>query len=246
MREGRTFKSVFDDLCGALDFAPTDVTGNAALSAKVLGCFQRGYRAAYRKRPWEDVWKDGELTPTGRLITHLQIEDARFYEFWSADPRVSSTSGGAAYPIASTVSQDGLTLAEEVETVFAFFMPKQPRFTLTAYGSGTTYAAGALVLYSDEHVYLSLQGSNTNKLPTTETAWWRQVPVLEVLAEAVVHLAAGRYLIGEGSFEAGNARLGLGKQELEMEAMTEYGRLARQDGWRPGQGLPLWEWCGGV
>lgn len=40
-----------------------------------------------------------------------------------------------------------------------------------AYAAGTTYAAGAQVVYL-HRVYESKQGSNLGKTPSTETAWW--------------------------------------------------------------------------
>lgn len=40
-----------------------------------------------------------------------------------------------------------------------------------AWNSGTTYAAAATVSYNN-HLYESLQASNTNKNPETQTSWW--------------------------------------------------------------------------
>jgi hypothetical protein len=51
-------------------------------------------------------------------------------------------------------------------------------FTIAAnWASGTTYAQAAIVRYEDSTdntvaYYISLQGSNTNRNPKTETAWW--------------------------------------------------------------------------
>jgi hypothetical protein len=45
-----------------------------------------------------------------------------------------------------------------------------------AWNSGTTYSAGQQVYLSSTHrIYESLQGSNLNKAPATETAWWSDV-----------------------------------------------------------------------
>ena len=43
--------------------------------------------------------------------------------------------------------------------------------TVPAWSSTTTYNADAEVLYND-NIYVSLQGSNTNKKPDTNPTWW--------------------------------------------------------------------------
>lgn len=46
----------------------------------------------------------------------------------------------------------------------------------SAWNSGTTYAQGdRVILVSTHKIYESLQASNTNKAPTTETLWWVEV-----------------------------------------------------------------------
>lgn len=51
--------------------------------------------------------------------------------------------------------------------------------TSTAWSSGTTYAAGALVL-SGGIVYRSLQNGNTNHAPASSPSWWQPNPLAEV------------------------------------------------------------------
>ena len=51
-----------------------------------------------------------------------------------------------------------------------------PETDYSAWSSGTTYAAGARVILTSTHrIYESLQASNTNKNPVTETTWWVEV-----------------------------------------------------------------------
>lgn len=51
-----------------------------------------------------------------------------------------------------------------------------PETDYSAWSSGTTYAAGARVILTSTHrVYESLQASNLNKNPVTETTWWVEV-----------------------------------------------------------------------
>jgi hypothetical protein len=46
--------------------------------------------------------------------------------------------------------------------------------SVSAWASGTTYAAGALALYANR-IWESLQAANTNKQPDTSPAWWTDV-----------------------------------------------------------------------
>jgi len=51
-----------------------------------------------------------------------------------------------------------------------------PETDYSAWASGTTYAAGARVILTSTHrIYESLQASNLNKNPVTETTWWVEV-----------------------------------------------------------------------
>lgn len=51
-----------------------------------------------------------------------------------------------------------------------------PENDYAVWSSGTTYAEGDRVILTSTHrIYESLQASNTNKNPTTETLWWIEV-----------------------------------------------------------------------
>lgn len=51
-----------------------------------------------------------------------------------------------------------------------------PETDYTAWSSSATYAIGARVILASTHrIYESLQGSNLNKNPATEAAWWIEV-----------------------------------------------------------------------
>lgn len=51
-----------------------------------------------------------------------------------------------------------------------------PETDYSAWASGTTYAAGDRVILTSTHrIYESLQASNLNKNPITETTWWVEV-----------------------------------------------------------------------
>ena len=54
-----------------------------------------------------------------------------------------------------------------------------------AWSSGTTYAAGATVTFTDGNVYASLVGSNLNHSPATSPTQWAKVPVLSIVSQPV-------------------------------------------------------------
>jgi len=57
--------------------------------------------------------------------------------------------------------------------------------TFPAWASGTTYAAGATVSYTDGNTYCSLVGSNHNNIPPSSGASWALVPTLILMTQPV-------------------------------------------------------------
>lgn len=230
MREGLTFSKVWQDLAEALDRTTAELDGDTLLAPKMLTRFNKEYQAAYELREWEDAWKDGELTPVDRVLAWSDLEDARCFELWTADPRNTPGAVQCIY----TTAREGVTLAHDYETVYAFWIPKIHDFTRTAYANGTTYEAGVSVLATDGHVYVSLTSTTGNE-PSVSPNHWRQQPVLACLATEVMDMAVGRKLIGEGSYASGGTLKRDARLSLDRKAAREFVRLASQRGraWHP-------------
>ncbi|WP_395734397.1 hypothetical protein [Prosthecobacter sp.] len=228
-REGTSFQVAFDGLASALNRTPTEVAGTAQLQTKCLDVFNRAYRRGYNKRSWEDAWDGDNYTPASGFVDFSGLKDARRFEVWSADPR---PAGNSAYGVRYTTTKGGLTLTDGETSVFILSMPKARKFTTIAWDIATTYASGATALFTDGHVYESLQDDNTGHSPDTEADWWQVVPVLDVLLEFTMAYASGTYLLETGKEQAGAQRRSDALIELEDAAKAEYFRLAKA-AWRP-------------
>ncbi len=231
-RAPANFQEVFDALARALNHTPAEVAANADLRAGLLEVMNRAYKRGYGKRSWEDAWDGQSVTPVNGVIDYSVIADARRFEIWSSDPRVKDSR---AYEKRFTTALDGVHLESgESTAVWVMSLPKEPKFTTTAYAGGTTYAAKALVLYTDGQVYQSLQASNTGNNPATATAWWKLQPMLEVLAEFTVAFARGTYLMESGQAQTGGEARKDALVDLDELAQAEYFRCATNV-WRPKQ-----------
>ncbi len=230
MREGLSFTAVWASLAEALDLTASELAADTALTAKMLSRWNKEYQRTYDLRPWEDAWKDGLLTPAELALVWSEVEDSRHFELWSADPRSVASAVECSY----STTRDGITLNHDYGTVHGFWKPKIHPFTLTAYASGTTYALKAVVLVADGHNYVCIQ-AGTGQTPQSSPAFWRQQPVLALLAEDVIDLAVGLKEIRDGNYGTGNALRKGAKDSLDRAASQEYARLARQNGrpWRP-------------
>lgn len=225
MREGRTFQDIFDDLAETLDYAPAEVSGDATLQAKVLKRLNWAARDVWERRAWEDAWQDAALTPASGLLTFTQVEDARYFQFWSADPRVVSSG---AYQVPCVVSADGITLNDATLTsVFAFWLSKPPQFNTTAWLTATAYVVGDLRV-QNRVCYKCLIAHTSGTFATDlAAAKWVAVNLPTSLCDAVVELAAARHEIAAGDYGKGNARMTFAQQRIERMGQIEYGRLAR-------------------
>jgi hypothetical protein len=194
---------------------------NAVQSANVLLDFNRGYQAAYRFTEWEDAWTSGALTPNGSgIITYAQIQDAHRFGFWDRDPR---PAGAGAFK----TSDAGIHPQVSGE-VFGFWMPKCPVFTLTAYNAAANFTVGMTRLASDGNCYECIQAHNAAggaKNPLTETAYWRMLPVLAVLAEAVLELGMANMYNRTGKHGSATAARKIGEGLLDEQAALEFPRV---------------------
>lgn len=231
MREGRPFQAVWASLAEEIDFAVSDLTANAEFQTKMLSRFNKAYSAAYDERAWEDAWNDGEKVVTSRTLAYSALGDARLFEFWSSDPRIA---GSCAQEVPHATGVDGITFGYDISTVYAFWKPAISAFTLTAYAAGTAYVVNNVALGADGHNYVCIQ-DGTGHTPQSSPLYWRQQPVLDVLADPAVEMAAARHQISQSRYDEGNARNRAARASLERTAQQEFVRLAKRNGrpWRP-------------
>jgi len=95
-------------------------------------------------------------TPLGAWVTQA----APVYQNdWNANAVLDATGGGKNIPAGTTYTQYNVDPAAS---------------GVSAWSASTTYAAGARVIY-DTLTYESLQGSNLNQNPVTQTAYWSEI-----------------------------------------------------------------------
>lgn len=231
-RAAANFKETLWDLAVMQNLEPDRTQAGGGLTAirlsELLLDFNRGYQAAYgwKNQTWEDAWTSDELTPTTGVLTFTQIDDAQLFTLWSEDPRTITTR---AIPVLFKTSDSGLHPQTTEDTVYAFWVPACPRFTTTAYASGTTYSAGQTACATDGNVYRALQATTSNE-PSASPTYWRALPVLGVLADAVLDLALANYYHRTG--EHGKAA------DLRTEAATKLDDIAENQFPR----LQTWFW----
>ena len=101
-------------------------------------------------------------TPLGAWVTQA----APVYQNdWNANAALDATGGGKNIPAGTTYTQYNVDPAAS---------------GVSAWSASTTYAAGARVIY-DTLTYESLQGSNLNQNPVTQTAYWSEINLFLVL-----------------------------------------------------------------
>lgn len=166
--------------------------GAGDLSGDLTDLANSAMRAAWTFFAWPDALEIGEED----VISHPDVAGARYVpkqtsertlssvlRVWDRDPRQGQE---APQLVPHKVFPDGVYIyTPNQATVWVHYRPAAPEYTDAVWNAGTTYAARALVLATDGHVYRSLQGANVNKSPLTEGDWWGQVPVLECLFEPV-------------------------------------------------------------
>lgn len=133
-----TFQSAFREFAGLhgyeLDTAlnPDGVT--TLQQTQLLRCYNQAYRKVYDMFAWEDAWEEGTLTPTAGLLDYDDLDDAHVWNLYSADPRVQ---GSTVTWIAGSTAKAGITVGTDFTTLFGFWIPVCPQFTLTD-AAGTT------------------------------------------------------------------------------------------------------------
>ena len=226
-RASANFKEAIWDLARLAGWEPDDTISGGGLTSQqkqqVLLDWNRAYDRAYTYGPeWEDAWQSATLTPTAGVLTWTQLGDARTFTLWSEDPRPTTARARAVDFLTST---DGVHPQTTEATVYAFWLPSVPRFTLCEWSVGETYAAGAVRLASDGDCYVALR-STTNDDPTTSADDWRKVPVLTGLREATLDLGRGYQLGRDGQHGAARVYETAGLERLDNLAAAEFPRVA--------------------
>ncbi len=188
----KSFKQLLTSIARRIGKLEDDGTINAVVSGDLTDHVNSAMKAAWQMFAWPDALEITEET----VLTHPDVAGARYVprqtdartmtsvlKVWNKDPRQSTE------PVCNVPTKkfsDGVYIYDaNLSTAWVLWRAAAPEYTDQVWSGATTYAAGDLALYTDGHVYRSLQGTNLNKTPDAEATWWVQVPVLLCLFEAV-------------------------------------------------------------
>lgn len=190
----------------------------APMLIKLGSAVAMAYRYCYEKYAWMDAKQVEQLTPTAEgLITAAQIDQAKRYAFYDADPR----------PVAARVCEiklrtkdsAGLWLERAPATVWGEWWPQCPRYTSTAVEDAKTYNVGDVRF--DENTGHCFRALVANALGADiyDDTKWEPLPLLSILEDATLWYAQSLFLTSND--EQGQAsRLRKDCDDLLAEART--------------------------
>lgn len=167
----------------------TQMATDAALKAELLALFNRSYKIGY-EFPWQSgtMWEDArtwaEITPASGLIAWDTLGDARAIEIYTDDPRETRLADKVTFYTDKT----GITVDEDLATVWVSWMPGRFHFNTTEWATSTAYAVGdARALASSGECYRCLVAHTSGTFATDLAASkWVLMPVLDVLEEFLI------------------------------------------------------------
>lgn len=198
-----TYKSVRDGVAKRRGYGDANNPLTAEVEADLAEYITTANRYCLEQAPWSE-WKRGaSVSCTSGVVTWAAIHGADYFEFWTEDP---DTINSCAERI-NVICQDnaGLHLDTTRASVFAHFTPRPPVFDSRPVVSGTLYPQGS-VRYDDRtgHCYEVIHASGALGSALADTARWRPLPILWLLADCVKLLAIADAL-GNGEHERAQA-----------------------------------------
>jgi hypothetical protein len=160
-----------------------------------------------------DATKFGVLTPFRRYVSRTQSGFTAIGEIDSVTARDPRIKGGSPGRIPFELSNEGIVPRTTLTRVWVRFRRVPSVFTLTAYGVGTAYTAGARVYDAGTgECYLALAASTG--VAVTDTTKWELIPFPEIFVDLVTHGVAADLYRGEGQDNAANSEQALATDAL--------------------------------
>jgi hypothetical protein len=174
----------------------TSMNSNADLKAVLLGMFNRSYKIGY-ELPWQSdgMWEDArtwaQITPVNGTISYDVFGDARSFELYTLDPRVTRL----AQRVMVATDKTGIALNAELTTVWASWLPRRFHFNTTNWLTATAYVVGDVrTLSTSGECYRCIVAHTSGTFATDLAASnWVLMPVLEVMEEFLIRHLHGTY-----------------------------------------------------
>lgn len=215
VREHIPFTTAFEDAVRPTGYL-TAMASDATLKANLLSLFNRSYKIGY-ELPfesnvfWEDARTWAEITPSSGLISWDVLGDARNLEIYTLDPRETRLAASVQFHTDKT----GISVSEDLETVWVSWTPRIYKFDTTAWATTTAYVVGDVRTVSSLECYRCIVAHTSGTFATDLAASkWVLLPVLEVLHEFVIRHLHGTWLLEEGKTETGMRLQAAARAEL--------------------------------
>ena len=220
IREHVPFTTAFEDAVRPTGYL-TAMASDATLKANLLSLFNRshkiGYELPFRSNVfWEDARTWAEITPSSGLISWDVLGDARNIEIYTLDPRETRLAASVQF----YTDKAGISVSEDLETVWVSWTPGIYKFDTTAWATTTAYVVGDVRTVSSLECYRCLVAHTSVTFATDLAASkWVLMPVLEVLHEFII-----RHLHGTWLLEDGKTSTGLTLQDKALDELLEIHR----------------------
>jgi len=180
-----TYKEVRDGVIERYSTSSSDLT---AVELRRLAQFiTAANRQVLMGYPWAELVVTESVTCASGKVLWADIRGADVRKFFTADPRPTTSTAlpiNEKQPDATGIWLDSGTLA----TVWAQYVPRPPKFSSVEYDNAATYAVADVCYYNTTgHCYECIAAS-TGHAPTN-TTFWRPLPILWTVAEAVMGFA---------------------------------------------------------
>lgn len=223
VREHIDFTTAFNDAVrptGYLDTIATDATAKALMLSMFNRSYKIGYELPFQSNVfWEDARVWAEITPVAGLISWDVLDDARNLEIYTKDPRETRLAESVVFHTDKT----GISVSDELETVWVTWIPRRYKFDTTAWVTATAYVVGDVrTVTTTGECYRCLEAHTSGTFATDLAASkWVLMPVLEVLHEFLIRHLHATFLREGGQTETG--------VRLQQEALNELLEIHRAE-----------------
>lgn len=227
--------------------APLDSKGNPIItSTAFMRAVLTGLLSNASKQCWEMpegkgwVWPFTVLTktltpdPATGMISLADIDYGVWLSLWFADPRPASSGGRTAvtYPIPWNADSAGIWPVQVPATIFAFYIPRAPEYTLTPVVRATEYDVDDLVYDGVDNVAVDATPAtgqcyrcliaDSSGADLYDPAKWQEQAVYKHFQSAMAQYAQSDWLESKGNYDTAAQMNASAREDLERKFLGIY------------------------
>jgi hypothetical protein len=173
---------------------------------------------------WPFTVLNKTVTVSGGKIAWSDVDYGVWLSLYSADPR---PEGAVAGPVSWTADQDGIWPAEVPASLFAFYVPRAPEFTLTPVVRATAYAVDDLVYDGVDDIavdatpatgqcYRCLVAASTGA-QLYDASKWQPQSISKSFQSFLAQDAQATWLRSRGNYDVANDMEAQGRDDLSRK-----------------------------